>query len=139
MALFGLKKNTEKKVEAVKDTVKKTTTKAKVVKKPATKAIAERVNTNTIVKKDVILRPRITEKAGLSIESQNVYTFEVTKDATKSEISKAIKDIYKVNPIKVRTIHLPAKTVIVRGRYGTQSSIKKALVYLKKGDKIEIA
>lgn len=139
MALFGLKKNTEKKIETVKDTAKKTTAKTKVTKKPVEKAVAERVNTGVVIKKDVILRPRITEKAGLSIEAQNVYTFEVKKDATKGEISKAIKDMYKVTPIKVRTVHLPAKSIIVRGRYGTQSSIKKALVYLKKGDKIEIA
>lgn len=139
MALFGLKKNTENKPEIVKDTVKKSAAKSKLTKKPSVKAVAERVNTGIVIKKDVILRPRITEKAGLSIESQNVYTFEVKKDATKGEISKAIKDMYKVTPVKVRTIHLPAKSIIVRGRYGTQSSIKKALVYLKKGDKIEIA
>ncbi len=88
---------------------------------------------------DIILRPRITEKSGLAHEKNNLYTFEVAQNASKPMIAKAIKATYKVTPIKVRTISLPAKKVFVRGRKGTQSSVKKALVYLKKGDKIEFA
>ena len=72
-------------------------------------------------------------------EALNVYTFEVTKESTKHSIEKEIKTLYKVTPIKVRIVNLPAKEVVVRGRKGMQSAVKKALVYLKKGDKIEIA
>ncbi len=88
---------------------------------------------------DIILRPRITEKSGLMNEKLNLYTFEVAKNASKPMIAKAIKDLYKVTPIKVRTVTLPAKRVFVRGTRGSQSSVKKAMVYLKKGDKIEFA
>jgi large subunit ribosomal protein L23 len=88
---------------------------------------------------DIILRPRITEKSGIAGEALNVYTFEVAKNATKDTISRTIKALYKVTPTKVRIINLPAKEVFVRGRKGTQSAIKKALVYLKKGDKIDLA
>jgi large subunit ribosomal protein L23 len=138
MALFGLKKNTESKVETKKPT-SKVTKETKTTKKAVVKAVAERVNKGTTLESDVIIRPRITEKSGLAIESSNIYTFEVKKHATKQSIAKAIKNMYKVTPIKVRTVHLPAKAVFVRGKHGVQSSIKKALVYLKKGDKIEIA
>lgn len=86
---------------------------------------------------DIIIRPRITEKSGMASESLNIFTFEVGKNATKPAIAKAIKAIYKVTPLKVRTISLPRKKVFVRGKNGIQSSVKKALVYLKKGDKIE--
>ncbi|HEY4478727.1 MAG TPA: 50S ribosomal protein L23 [Candidatus Paceibacterota bacterium] len=85
----------------------------------------------------LIIRPRITEKSGMMSESLNLYTFEVQKSATKGTISKAIKSLYKVNPIKIRIINLPAKQVITKGKKGMQSPIKKALVYLRKGDKIE--
>ena len=88
---------------------------------------------------DIILRPRITEKSGLMNEKDNLYTFEVSKNASKPMIAKAVKTLYKVTPIKVRTITLPARRVFVRGTRGTQSGVKKALVYLKKGDKIEFA
>ncbi len=86
---------------------------------------------------DIILRPRITEKSGIMNEKLNLYTFEVSKNATKPTIAKAIKTLYKVTPLKIRTINLPRKKVFVRGKNGAQSGVKKALVYLKKGDKIE--
>ena len=86
---------------------------------------------------EIIIRPRITEKSGLMSESLNIYTFEVLKNSTKNSISKAIKTLYKVTPTKVRIVNLPAKDIVVRGKKGTQSAVKKALVYLKKGDKIK--
>ncbi len=87
----------------------------------------------------IIVRPRVTEKSGILNESANIYTFEVAKNATKDTVSRAIKALYKVTAEKVRIINLPAKEVFVKGRKGTQSAVKKALVYLKKGDKIELA
>jgi large subunit ribosomal protein L23 len=94
---------------------------------------------NTLEKKyilSLIKKPRITEKAGIKSESQNVYTFEVTKNADKKKISEAVKLIYKVTPIKVNIVNLPAKNVTARGRKGVKQAVKKALVFLKKGDKI---
>jgi large subunit ribosomal protein L23 len=86
-----------------------------------------------------ILRPRITEKTGIMNETQNIYSFEVAKDSTKHSVEKEIKSLYKVTPVKVRMINLPAKKVFVRGKNGSKSAVKKALVYLKKGDKIDFA
>mgnify|MGYP001608921695 CR=1 FL=1 len=63
---------------------------------------------------DIIIRPRITEKSGMMNEKLNLYTFEVAKNATKPAISKAIKALYKVTALKVRTINLPRKKVFVR-------------------------
>lgn len=94
---------------------------------------------NTLEKKyilSVIKNPRITEKAGIKSESQNVYTFEVMKDATKKNVGEAIKLIYKVTPIKINIVNLPAKNVTARGKKGVKQAVKKALVFLKKGDKI---
>ena len=84
--------------------------------------------TNSHYSTAVIKKPKITEKAGIAAESKNVYTFEVTKDA--------IKQLYKVTPIKVNMISLPAKNITRRGKAGKRGAIKKALVFLKKGDKI---
>ena len=85
----------------------------------------------------IIIRPRVTEKATMASES-GIYVFEVSKDSTKAQIAKAVVMMYKVTPEKVRVVKLPAKKVFVRGKWGTQSPVKKAYVYLKKGDKIEI-
>jgi large subunit ribosomal protein L23 len=85
----------------------------------------------------VIVRPRVTEKATASSES-GVYVFEVSKNSTKTKIAKAVSVMYKVIPMKIRVVNLPAKSVFIRGKWGKKSPIKKAYVYLKKGDKIEI-
>lgn len=85
---------------------------------------------------DIIIRPRITEKSGLLSQS-GVYTFEVEKGATKPQVAKVIKKLYKVTPVKVAIINLPAKNVFVRGKKGTVSGVSKALVTVKKGEKID--
>ncbi len=85
----------------------------------------------------IIKKPRITEKSGLQAEGLNVYTFEVMPKANKKSIAKAVTEIYKVTPEKVNIINLPAKKVFTRGKKGMKSGVKKAIVYLKKGDKIE--
>jgi len=85
----------------------------------------------------VILGPRITEKASDKAE-ENVYVFEVSSRANKIQIKEAIKNIYKVNAVKVNIAKTPSKTVFSRGKKGVKSGGKKAYVYLKEGDKIEI-
>ena len=68
---------------------------------------------------------------------RNVYTFEVSKSATKPTIARAVRDIYKVSPQKVNIVKLPGKKVLTKGKRGTTARIFKAYVYLKKGEKIE--
>jgi len=87
----------------------------------------------------ILSRPRVTEKATFVAGAKNpVYTFEVAATATKPEILKAIEAKYKVKAIKVNIVTLPAKNVVVRGKKGTKPAVKKAMVFLKAGDKIEI-
>ena len=94
---------------------------------------------NTNIKPNNVLNsPRITEKAAILADKNNVYTFEVSKEATKDSVAASVKESYKVTPLKVRVVNLPARKVFRRGRVGTKSGVKKAYVYLKKGDKIEL-
>lgn len=88
----------------------------------------------------LLTRPRITEKATLLNESNKypVYTFEVDSQANKTEIKKAITVSYKVTPVKVNIVNLPAKKVVRRGKIGRVAAVKKALVFLKAGEKIEL-
>jgi large subunit ribosomal protein L23 len=83
-----------------------------------------------------IKNPRVTEKASTVVE-QNVYTFNVATSANKKEIEKAIFLIYKVKPLKINISNIPHKNVLTRGKKGTKGGGKKAIVYLKKDDKIE--
>jgi len=86
--------------------------------------------------KNILKHPRITEKASM-LGEQNVYTFNVHKDATKNEVKKAIDEIYKFKAIKIRMIKIPSKNIFSRGKKGIKKGGKKALVYLRPEDKIE--
>lgn len=86
--------------------------------------------------KTIIKNPRVTEKASFAFE-QNVYTFDVAPSANKSEIEKAIFALYKVKAVKINVMNMPRKRVTSRGQNGVRGGGRKALVYLKKGDKIE--
>ena len=68
---------------------------------------------------------------------KNVYVFDVAKSTTKPEIKKAIFSIYKVHPVRINILPIKSKEIIVRGKKGIKSGGKKAVVYLKEGDKIE--
>jgi large subunit ribosomal protein L23 len=80
----------------------------------------------------------VTEKAGILSES-NAYAFEVAKTATKNQVLKEVIKLYKVTPIKVNMINVKPKKVFARGKRGQTTSMKKAYVFLKKGDTIDIA
>jgi len=84
----------------------------------------------------IIKNPRITEKASFAQE-QNVYTFDVSNGANKTEIKKAIFALYKVKPLRVNVLKVPKKNIMSKGKMGVKGGGRKALVYLKKGDKIE--
>ncbi len=91
------------------------------------------------MKKDlnhILIKPHVTEKATVSSES-SVYVYEIDPKATKGEVTKAFAEKYKVSPVKVTTVTIPAKNVFVRGKRGKKSGYKKAYIYLKKGEKIE--
>jgi large subunit ribosomal protein L23 len=89
-------------------------------------------------KNSVLLRPRITEKAAIGADKSNVYVFEVATTATKPQIAASVKAQYKVTPVKVRTTQVADKQIFFRGKKGIKKGGKKAYVYLKKGDKIEL-
>jgi large subunit ribosomal protein L23 len=50
------------------------------------------------------LKPIVTEKAVMAIETQNVLTFVTEKEKTKTEIKKEIEDLFKVKIKNVRTM-----------------------------------
>ena len=80
---------------------------------------------------DIILRPIITEQ---SMEHTDLkkYVFEVSRDANKIEIKKAIEEIFDVEVDKVTTLNMSGKAKRL-GRHpsGTRRDWKKAVVKLK--------
>ncbi len=87
-------------------------------------------------KNSAVIKPRVTEKAGL-LSQNGVYTFDVRVDANTRQISDAIKAAYKVTPVRVSVAPVKSKTMFARGKSGRTVSGKKAYVYIKKGETIE--
>lgn len=87
--------------------------------------------------REVIIRPVITERS-YDVMEDNVYTFEVAKDANKIEIANAIEEIFGVKVIKVNTLNVKPKMKRMRYQYGKTRTWKKAMVTLKEGDSIEL-
>ncbi len=131
MAIFGSKKDTEKKAPAKKAPAKK---------EAAPKAVASEKKASVEDVKDVLVRPRITEKAA-NLSSENVYTFDIRQSATKRQVTDAVKKLYKVTPRKVTVVNTPAKRVRMRSKrgYGKTTASRKAYVFLKKGDQIQFS
>ncbi len=89
---------------------------------------------------EVILSPRITEKAAYLAEG-GAYVFNIARDANKHEVAAAVKALFKVTPRKVTIVRTEGKKIFNRAtrRIGQKSLQKKAIVFLKKGDTIDIS
>ncbi|RLJ69750.1 LSU ribosomal protein L23P [Hydrogenivirga caldilitoris] len=90
---------------------------------------------------EIIIRPVITEKSNRLMEDYNKYAFEVSLDASKSEIRNAIQELFGVKVKKVNTLIVKPKKKRVMGRfrqYGTTKKWKKAIVTLEPGESIDL-
>lgn len=117
-----VKKVPEKKEEKTKKQEKKeTTTKVKAGKRIDASALVE---------------PIITEKATY-LQSQNCYVFGVKPKANKIMVKRAVEGLYQVKPIKVNMIKVKGKNVRYGRTEGRTKDYKKAIVFLKEGDKID--
>jgi large subunit ribosomal protein L23 len=86
---------------------------------------------------DVILSPVITEKATMASE-RNQVVFKVARTATKPQIKEAVEKLFDVKVKRVNTLVRKGKIKITRGRRGEQSDIKRAIVTLEEGHRIDV-
>ncbi|MBI4088488.1 50S ribosomal protein L23 [Candidatus Kaiserbacteria bacterium] len=121
MALFGTKKKENKKAPA----------------SPRLRR-ARQAKLAAGVAHEIVRAPWFSEKS-LIVTEKGIYTFAVPAHATKAEVAGAIKEIYKVEPRKIRIVNLPGKRKALRTRrgVGTRAARRKAYVYLNAGDTIQ--
>ncbi len=89
----------------------------------------------------VLKKPLITEKSSSpQNQEQNKYTFEVYSDADRVQVAKAVEAQYKVKVSRVNIINVKGKVKQSRQQRGLlvkASDVKKAVVTLEKGSKID--
>jgi len=85
----------------------------------------------------VIIKPLVTEKAA-ELGALGKYVFAVNPRMNKVEVKKAIRSIYKVDPVQINISNFSGKYVRYGRSWGKTKGWKKAIVTLKPGDKIEV-
>ena len=86
---------------------------------------------------DVILAPVITEKATIASEHNQVM-FKVAKHATKPQIKEAVEKLFDVKVKRVNTHVRKGKIKAFKGKVGVQSQVKRAIVTLEEGHRIDV-
>lgn len=91
---------------------------------------------------DILIKPLITEKMTAVTEKfPNRYGFVVDKRAKKSQIKKAVEEMYDVNVESVHTMNYMGKRKVRYTKTGFQvgksSSFKKAIVTVAEGETID--
>jgi large subunit ribosomal protein L23 len=86
--------------------------------------------------RDIIIAPVVSEKS-YSVLDQNWYTFTVHPDANKTQIKIAIQQIFNVRVLTVNTANRQGKRKRTKTGFGQRKAIKRAMVKLADGDRIE--
>ena len=86
---------------------------------------------------DIIVSPVITEKA-TNLTEQNKVVFRVSPKATKPQIKEAVEKLFDVKVTGVNTLVTKGKKKIFRGLRGQRSDVKKAIVTLEEGHRIDV-
>jgi len=86
---------------------------------------------------DVIIAPVITEKATMASEHNKVM-FKVARTATKPQIKEAVERLFDVKVKSVNTLIREGKVKTFKNRLGQQSDVKRAIVTLEEGHRIDV-
>jgi len=85
----------------------------------------------------VLIAPHVTEKTSLAMQNHNQYTFRVRRDATKTDIRKAVELMFDVKVAGVQVVNEPGKTRRFGRHAGRTQDWKKAYVSLAEGQSID--
>ena len=86
---------------------------------------------------DVLIAPVVTEKATMASEHNKV-VFKVARTATKPQIKEAVEKLFDVKVKNVNTLIRKGKVKASRGSLGVQSDVKRAIVTLEEGHRIDV-
>lgn len=86
--------------------------------------------------KEVLKKAVISEKS-FAQQEDGKYVFYVDSAAIKNLVAREVERLFKVDVLKVRIINIPGKVKRLGRIYGKRSDTKKAIVKIKKDQKIE--
>lgn len=86
--------------------------------------------------REIILRPLITEKSTRLKDSDRIVCFEISPEANKIEVKKAVEQLFKTKVERVTIVNLRGKVKRLGRNIGRTKDRKKAYVKLKEGEKM---
>jgi large subunit ribosomal protein L23 len=119
---------------------KKAKTEEKKVEKPAEKAEVKAISKEPVHgsnAKSVLKQPWFSERA-TDLATHGQYVFLVAPEATKPAVREEVQRRYGVKVTGVNMVTIKGKMKRYGSRKTRRNKIKKAIVTLKKGDKIDI-
>jgi large subunit ribosomal protein L23 len=87
---------------------------------------------------EILIQPLLTEKITAMREQHNKVGFLVRRDANRIEIKQAVEAALKVRVERVNVMNVAGKTKRLGRFAGKRADWKKAIVTLKKGEKLEL-
>lgn len=85
----------------------------------------------------IIKKPLVSEKS-FQAAAAGKFTFLVDTNAGKKEIADAVSQLFEVSVLTVNTTNYEGKIKRTKKGLGKRSDFKKAIVTLKKGQKIDL-
>ena len=85
----------------------------------------------------VLLAPHVTEKTSVNLQERNQYAFRVRRDATRTDVRRAVELMFEVQVEGVQIVNEPGKTRRFGQRMGRTQDSKKAYVRLAAGQSID--
>lgn len=133
-ALAVADKGAETTQQVVEDKKTKTTSKAKTSDTASHDPVSKRLVGDAY---KVLLEPVVTEKSAHQVSS-NKYVFHIPADSNKVAVRRAIESAYKVHVEQVNVVVVRGKAVRFGRTRGKEKSWKKAIVTLRKGERIDV-
>ena len=87
--------------------------------------------------RDILIAPVVSEKS-YGLLDENKYTFEVARDANKTQIKIAVEQVFGVKVTSVNTINRVGKRRRTRYGWGKRPDVKRAIVSVADGQRIDI-
>jgi large subunit ribosomal protein L23 len=86
---------------------------------------------------NVLLAPHVTEKTSMALQERNQYAFRVRRDATRTDVRRAVELMFEVKVEGVQVVNEPGKKRRFGQRSGSTQDWKKAYVRLSAGQSID--
>lgn len=122
---------------ALTDIFKKKKKKREIQAKVSPREFSEKKLQSSFRLPMILKAAHVTEKAG-DLAGKNQYIFKIYPEANKIKIKQEVENVFNVNVTSIRTINIPKRKKKLGKIIGWQKGYKKAIIGIKKGQKIDI-